>query len=273
MGHLVVSIGANDDQLQRINLKSNSSILIQSPHFEGQIRVRVLGGKTPQDNYFNDVSRLFSFQIQGQFKKQSSKEQISSWTADDIMFGVEQFHPMHLPLGVSWIGSFIRAINPTTDIILQNKVSPCILSPLVSAASIMNVSDLDQSHPSIYDEKYNKNHFKEDTFLLFHQKLNEKERKQSLATSQQRQSILISKDLYHSFDFYSPFVDFHQMQIKMGLRMSIEKYVRQEPIRFVCRSRRPLKSKIRRSPFSPHQKINETEKETIFFVIYMGFED
>lgn len=113
---LRIRIGPDFDQEKLKTMPVNDDerpIAIDSPHFTGNICMRVNGFKgvssplpdappdtidpnlteavIPDAKYFEGKRRCFSLQIQGRFKQ--------TWTADDVEFGIVLDRKIRLPTG------------------------------------------------------------------------------------------------------------------------------------------------------------------------------
>ncbi|GJJ78355.1 hypothetical protein EMPS_10714 [Entomortierella parvispora] len=186
---LTVRIGPNRDprSLQKCPVNNDTSpIAVSSEHFEGLVTVRVqnhhpsslsspsspsapisssLASDSPSSPpssssstfascpYFDQKTRLFSLQWQGQFKATNPARPDGLWTGDDVLFVAEAEKAVKVPRGTSLVTRFVRLIDPAfvADAI-WNKRRPWVGSPLVSGMNILRVwkaSDTDhQDHGS-----------------------------------------------------------------------------------------------------------------------------
>lgn len=62
-------------------------------------------------------------------------------------------------------------------------------------------------------------------------------RRQWFLDSRNRRRFIFHPDTVYSFDFASPYVDMNQLVLKLGISISVPKYLGDQPVRYECRSR------------------------------------
>ena len=187
---LTVRIGPNRDprSLQRCPVNNDHlPIAVSSEHFEGLVTVRVqnhrpssfsssssssslssssstLSSSSSSSSsslatcpYFDQRTRLFSLQWQGQFKATNPARPDGIWTGDDVLFVAETEEGVKVPRGTSLATHFVRLIDPSfvADAV-WNKHRPWVGSPLVSGMNILRVwrasDNDDHGHESSCDQ-------------------------------------------------------------------------------------------------------------------------
>lgn len=63
-----------------------------------------------------------------------------------------------------------------------------------------------------------------------------KTRRKYFLNQANRQKFQFTPDKQYGFDFYSPYMDFNNFQLKLGISVKVDKYLNGRPIRYVCRS-------------------------------------
>jgi len=249
---LQVKAGPDLNQLQRVKVNGEGApLVIDSPHFTGRIAIRILGydGETPNDEpainnspYFNGTQRLFSIQIQGRFKKPT--------TADDLMWGIDFDQKLNVPRLADVALKFVQhTIDPSLECDLHAE-KPWSRSPLIATMNIVSIMKLsgntavkpDAPAPLPPWPSPNGEHVEENTAAGIPQThhMETAERRKLLKDAAQRKAIAVTPDQVYDFDFFNPFLDFENFQIKfpaVHFSMNIMKYYTGEPLRYACKSR------------------------------------
>ncbi|KAG0220632.1 hypothetical protein B0O80DRAFT_446227 [Mortierella sp. GBAus27b] len=139
MVKLRVSVGGSYTDLAVFNCNDELHPLeFDGPEFKGRAVVRIKDfvgitsdGSEPIHNsdYFKGHNRRFSIQVEGRFKRE--------WTGDQVYFGTDFDHSVHLPHGFETMFKFAQVIDPVVKSSPSEEVKPWILSPLVSSINIL----------------------------------------------------------------------------------------------------------------------------------------
>lgn len=249
---LQVKAGADLSSLQLVKVNAEGApLVVDSPHFTGRISIRILGfdgltpnGEAPINNsaYFNGTQRLFSVQIQGRFKQPT--------TADDLMWGIDFDHKLNIPRLADVALKFVQhTIDPSLECDLHAD-KPWSRSPLIATmntVSIMNLSGNTAVRPDAPAPlppwpSPNGEHVEENTAAGIPQNrhMETGERRKHLKDAANRKAVQVLPSQVYDFDFFNPFLDFENFQIKfpaVHFSMNIMKYYNGEPLRYACKSR------------------------------------
>lgn len=212
---LKVSVGSNNSKSDKINklVKVNSSsTLIENELFGGSVFVKLVDYLGPNDNKDNGKpkpdsistpSTTFSIMIQGRFKDEPN--------GNDIVFGNVWNHPIKqwLPYGTSAAVKFAETVvDPTLETDLYSD-EPWALSPFLSTMNLISVSHLS---PSDSIPEFKGELIKESISELFNPKVNNDaldsdseelkaieghadKRRKYMALKENREKIILTKDL------------------------------------------------------------------------------
>jgi len=249
---LQVKAGSDLNNLQVVKVNQEGAPLtIDSPYFTGRICIRILGfdGVTPANEapisnsaYFNGTQRLFSIQIQGRFKNPT--------TADDLMWGIDFDQKLSVPRMADIALKFVQhTIDPSLECDLHAE-KPWSRSPLIATMNTVSIMKL-SGNTAVKAESPaplppwpspNGEHVEENTAAGIPQNhhMETGERRKFLKDAAHRQSVAVTPDQVYDFDFFNPFLDFENFQIKfpaVHFSMNIMKYYNGEPLRYACKSR------------------------------------
>ena len=223
---------------------------IKSRDFVGSLIVRVRGAER-ESSYFEQKSRSFSIQFCGRF--------LADIDIGDLEWGTVFDRVIVPPWGSSIILAAANLIDPSLRVDL-NARKPWLLSPLVCAMNTLSIAKncpkqgfcrkessagaLDEkglSSHSVHVEKSfslhegNSSCLKEDCSLLTGKRLSSSQRR-SFFKSGMSSKAVITPDLIVSGDFFGP-LDFTTFRLNLGLQIDIRRYIKDQPIRFLCRSK------------------------------------
>ncbi|KAJ3174754.1 hypothetical protein HK101_010842 [Irineochytrium annulatum] len=267
---LHVRAGPNVDHLSTCAVNDeHRPCKIVSPLFKGAITIRIrdFAGVTPSDSakplpnspYFDGTRRLYSIQCRGSFAHDVN--------ADDVVMACEFDRPfVGLPMGIGIAVAFARWIDPGLDVELHGG-RPCIKSPLVTAMNTLANRGLGskvdgsveaeeedddwKSVKSTSDEypqsvecgqkpeylqgpiRHSENFEDPSTGRLF---TDAHGRRRHYLSAENRRALTFKAGVEHCWDFYSPYIDFNRLELRMGLHFGAKYYLDGQPVRFVVRN-------------------------------------
>ncbi|RUP45234.1 hypothetical protein BC936DRAFT_148445 [Jimgerdemannia flammicorona] len=270
---LKVSAGPTKDSLRVLRVNDESHpIEFDSSLFTGRlvVRIRDFAGITPngtepirQLDYFNNVSRRFSIQVEGRFKRPVS--------GNDLFFGNDFDQPVKVPKGANVGFRIAQMIDPAVFYDIRSEkpwiMSPVLCSmnvidawsppsnttaaqdessaPTISSTSIATTTDpstfssfLGPWQPRVDDNLYNILKTREEDIPadnFNHQSA--RWRRNHFLSAEVRNSFVFSSDRVYAFEFYAPFMDFNTFHLRMGLSFDVAKHLKGQPVRYTCRTK------------------------------------
>ena len=107
---------------------------------------------------------------------------------------------------------------------------PWLLSPLFCAINDLSVSDEKDNHKD--------SRIIENNSLLFNgKKITSAKRRTLFKSKVELAKYELRPDLFYSGDFYGPAIDFMNMTLNLGIKINIEEYINDQPIRFLAKSK------------------------------------
>ncbi|KAI8827073.1 uncharacterized protein EV422DRAFT_593869, partial [Fimicolochytrium jonesii] len=213
---------------------------ITSPHFHGHVTVRVKRAqetssnptiKSDGDAYFTGTRRMFSFQIQGQFARE--------WTGDEVMFGIELEKPIKLPFGADLAVGLAKVIDPGLEVALRGE-RPVALSPMLVTSQVRESSELLSSSgkPLTTSERRVSIASPLSSLLFLESEPPLKLPQKHFLPLPARQNFTFHPTKTYTFDFYNRYFDPSTSEICLpGFSIDASRYLNGQPLRFVARSR------------------------------------
>jgi hypothetical protein len=218
-----VRIGSSIETLQATKINDENGFYLNSDHWKGCIIVRVAHSRKQNPAYFHGKYRTFSIQFRNAQWK-------TKWQAEDIFFGAVFDGPINPPFGSSIALKCARLIDPSLEADLYSH-QPWILSPLLCAFNDLVVSNGKENCE--IDEMY----MSENNALLFGKNITNSQRRARLKSKAELSKCEIRPEFVFSGDFYGPILDLVKMTLNLGIHVNIEKYINEQPIRFLAKSK------------------------------------